>query len=842
MKPENILLAGGRVLVTDFGVALRGPPGAPGGGFPVAGSPAGTPAYMAPEQLLGEAVDARADVFGLCATLFEMVHGAPPFADLSLQERLRAPIERLPPPPRSASLGRLHRIAARGLHADPARRPQSCEELAAALAADPAARTRQLVVGAGVVLAAAGAFWGGRALLSSPEQQCRAGENAIATAWNGQRRAELAARYAGAPEAAASWPALERMLDGYAAGWRAMYGQSCSATYGGKGQTGPVLELRLQCLEARQAAVDAFLSALATARGPQLLRASRAVLPEVSDCAAPGRLETRPLPADPQARAQIKEIEKRLAEARAQFELGEYPRAEATGEQAVAAARKLSYEPLLAAALIEQGTAAIDIAGGGSAGGESGSALDRAAKLFEEAYAVAERGRDDRRRLSAASQQVILQTHRQDLKEGERWARLAEGLLARLGNPATEGSSLHGNIGWLRQFQGKDDEAAAAFQRSLDLARQMAPPNPRRMVLAQAGVCRSTREPPARVACTRKLIETATAAYGARHPDLGLYHALLAEALLLRSSTHAEACPVFRKALELIGSSIDPRHPNAVSMRNNLAECLLMEGEVKEAKGHYEELIRLNPGPTDMGYLHTSYGLLLSLYGDLPEGVRQMRMGLASFLKAFEPSNENVLYSRNTLAEALIRDGQLAQAQRVLDDGIPGGDQGEAGDHPERRSPRRPRGGAAGHRPSGGSGARVRGGAPPAREGGHRSTRHRVHPAWSGRQPAGGRAGGRGAGAARARAGAAAGGQHARGGPARGDPADPGPGSARKRRGQRPPAGLRPRPRGGGQLPAHAQPGSRRRPGPAAAGPRTLSSRDLSPSEKDARKREKEPR
>jgi serine/threonine-protein kinase len=72
VKPSNLFLYGhGEVKVGDFGVAVAA-------GVKSAGVPAGTPAFMAPEQLRGETLDRRVDVYSLGATAFALRYGRPP--------------------------------------------------------------------------------------------------------------------------------------------------------------------------------------------------------------------------------------------------------------------------------------------------------------------------------------------------------------------------------------------------------------------------------------------------------------------------------------------------------------------------------------------------------------------------------------------------------------------------------------------------------------------------------------------------------------------------------------------------------------------------------------------
>jgi serine/threonine-protein kinase len=85
IKPENILMHEDQALVADFGIALA-VSAAGGARMTQTGLSLGTPAYMAPEQAMGERViDGRADIYALGAVLYEMLVGEAPFTGPSVQ-------------------------------------------------------------------------------------------------------------------------------------------------------------------------------------------------------------------------------------------------------------------------------------------------------------------------------------------------------------------------------------------------------------------------------------------------------------------------------------------------------------------------------------------------------------------------------------------------------------------------------------------------------------------------------------------------------------------------------------------------------------------------------------
>ncbi len=137
IKPENILLQDGHALVTDFGIA-RAINAAGGPGLTHTGVTIGTPLYMSPEQIAGDPVDGRSDVYSLGCVLYEMLAGSPPYGGATSLAVLAShsvdPIPSLHTRDGIASEP-LERAVARSLAKTPGQRYGSAAEMDAALAA-----------------------------------------------------------------------------------------------------------------------------------------------------------------------------------------------------------------------------------------------------------------------------------------------------------------------------------------------------------------------------------------------------------------------------------------------------------------------------------------------------------------------------------------------------------------------------------------------------------------------------------------------------------------------------------------------------------------------------------
>jgi eukaryotic-like serine/threonine-protein kinase len=137
LKPANVLVNESGAKLLDFGLAqietpLLSSDATMSAFFSEGGAVVGTVAYMSPEQALGQAVDARSDVFSFGAVLYELLSGRRAFAGDTPLATLSAVMHE-PPPPLEAPAA-LERIVSRCLAKQPRDRFRSMEDVVLALA------------------------------------------------------------------------------------------------------------------------------------------------------------------------------------------------------------------------------------------------------------------------------------------------------------------------------------------------------------------------------------------------------------------------------------------------------------------------------------------------------------------------------------------------------------------------------------------------------------------------------------------------------------------------------------------------------------------------------------
>jgi serine/threonine-protein kinase len=173
IKPANLLLDESHASVADFGIARRAHGDAPDE-LTSTGVIVGTPAYMSPEQSIGDrAIDARSDIYALGCVTFEMLTGSPPFRATTVSALVAKHLQTEIPSAQSLRPdlpGQVDEVLGRAMAKDPAQRFASTREFADALhaaftslgapssrtssATTPASRSRHRWLGVGAATAA----------------------------------------------------------------------------------------------------------------------------------------------------------------------------------------------------------------------------------------------------------------------------------------------------------------------------------------------------------------------------------------------------------------------------------------------------------------------------------------------------------------------------------------------------------------------------------------------------------------------------------------------------------------------------------------------------------------
>ncbi|HEU5057378.1 MAG TPA: serine/threonine-protein kinase, partial [Kofleriaceae bacterium] len=434
VKPSNLLVgADGRARVVDFGLARTAEESE-------VGEASGTPAYMAPEQLAGQAADELSDQYSLALSLHHLVDG-------------------LQPPPR------LRRVLRRAMSADPAARYPSVaslvDELAAIRRADRRRRATALVAAA-LVATGAGAYGLARATADDEgPAPCGIERERLAGVWDEPAQAAIGARFAAVDPALGAEAArtAATQLDRWTGRWLGERQRACRAAR----EVGAEVQVkRAACLDRALDEARALSRLLRQAGSPEVARgAARAALdlPAPEGCADLLALEAAlPLPSSADARERIAALRMRVADAAALRRTGQYADGMAQAGPLVADARALGYPPVLAEAL-HVAAELEDFAGQPA----------RAEELFRAAALEAARAGDDVRTATATAALVYVV----GISEGRadsalEIAALAAVPVARSRSRAAEGL-LHNNLGAVYWQRGELAAAARELEQAVRL-------------------------------------------------------------------------------------------------------------------------------------------------------------------------------------------------------------------------------------------------------------------------------------------------------------------------------------------------------------------------------------
>ncbi len=354
-KPANVLIDGdGRAKVSDFGLVGLADSDAPSSVAPAADSPLhttltetgaalGTPAYMAPEQVRGEHVDARADQYSFCVSLHEALFGHRP--DDGVADGAR---------PRSVP-GWLQRAVMRGLEADPEARHPSMAALVDLLDRRPR-RGRRIAIAAIAATALGGAAAGGW-LLSRGEPaaapagvDCDGAGDGFAAVWTETARGRVVQAFTAAvPYGAEAGARAGKGIDDYGARWSGTRIEACRATHERGEQSPELLDRRMSCLDRALVDVAATVDLLGHATKDVVEKAARivATLPDPSACNPALQSATVPIPDEPRAQALVAD----LAKLRTLILKGDFKAARSLAIATRDAATSLGHPGLLAQAL-----------------------------------------------------------------------------------------------------------------------------------------------------------------------------------------------------------------------------------------------------------------------------------------------------------------------------------------------------------------------------------------------------------------------------------------------------------------------------------------------------------
>ncbi len=644
-KPSNVLLDH-RVLIMDFGLArATGTPSTEDGPSPdelpstplpggilsteltQVGTILGTPAYMAPEQMVaGRDVDERCDQYGFCASLFEMLHGHRPFDGESMLDLYRAKHHQRWAEVEASSpfVRQVMEVVHRGLAADPDQRWPSMTALVDALAQlrTPTRRRRWLPW---TLAGAVGAIAGAALWPSSDEPSPCGEEDGLAGIWDEDQRQAVRAAWedSGAPYWEQAWGTVSPRLDAYADAWRAQHVAVCEANRSPEPEDPALLDQRARCLDDRRRRLAALAETLGRSE------------PEVVETAAAGvaglaRIEscedTRYLanalepPTTPREALAVARLRESLARVDALTDTERFDDALTLARTVLEAAEGQDYAPVQVEAQHRLGRLMM-----------FGSEPSESVEVLSKSYFRARELGHDEVALAAATDLIRAEDLGHHYEDGLHWARTAESLLPTVGDEPSQRALLMRRKGSMVADMGRQQEGIEMLERAAAIQREV---------------------------------------FGDDDPRVAVTLLALGRNLRRREGRVDEAVQILREALATAESAFNPVHPSVSRYANGLGNALVMSGKLDDALVHYERADSITRAA--LGDEHPERAGLLISRSQIHTRRREFERSIALISKALEiweeahgPDHPRVGLAVNNLGVAYEGKGDTAMASSL---------------------------------------------------------------------------------------------------------------------------------------------------------------------------------
>ncbi len=673
-KPENVLLGRrGDVRVMDFGLARNTMDSesaesthtdgvavavSDGDNLTKTGFVLGTPAYMAPEQHRGAAIDPRADQFAFCVALYEAVYRERPFAGrLASEIMAEALAQAVRPPPQGARVPRwLRRVILRGLAPQPEERWPDMATLLAELGRDRRGRTgiAVLLASTAAVAVAAGVAFGRNADPTSP---CAVHSSDLDDVWSLERRAAIAAHFSdsGLPYAAETWTRAAAALDTYTNGWIAARIDACEATRVRREQSESTMERRGFCLDRRKAQLDGLLGVFAAADAAVVERAiaSTGSLEPFATCESADELGGSVPAPSPEVVVEVERLRGELARLRSLRSTARFDEALALASATRDAAVALGYAPLVAEARMSVGFATADLGQPEPGAAEIVTAID-----------LAEAQGMDTLVAHGEAELVTIVGELGLTDQAERWAAACVAKLGRLGGNDRILARLSVARATVLDEAGRYAEARQHALAALELWTRLDPNSPERaMALGNLGrVAFRAQDFTTALADFEGARDAAIAAYGPRHPEVAKLLSNIATALHALGEFDRSGAAL-EQSLALFEAVLPADHPDIAITLTNLSAFAYRTGKYERAieiSARVIEMRRrvLGPRSPKIAASLNNQAISLLALGRLDEALERYREALSLYDENFPEGHPDAAMMLTGIGEVLLRKGE----------------------------------------------------------------------------------------------------------------------------------------------------------------------------------------